>query len=263
MKRTLKMAAAALFAWILAFAFPAWAATEGGTQGQRNGQTEVIAGVAVDYMGKLRFEVKDEATKNPIKGASVELWIPGINGGEGAYVLFGVTDENGALELDVAYNRSGQENTFETADGKLEFNGTLLYLDNNQLKYQIYKAGWLPYPKRGEVKLELHEIPQVVVVYLYQKGGGGGGHDGNSEGGSGTRGGGPSDQEWMITDPEVPLAPGSPGGPLSAIPKTGVENYALLWGIGCILMLLAAGIVSFFLWRDGRQIKSRKKRRDG
>lgn len=239
-------------------AFPAWAASGGGTGPQRDGQTDVFAGVAVDYMGKLRFEIKDRNGGAAIPGASVELWIPGLNGGEGAYVLFGVTDEEGALELDVAYNRGGQSNQFETTDGKLTFKGSLLYLSGNKLDYQVYKADWLPYPSRGTVTLELKEIPQVVVVYLHKKGGGGGSGD-DGGGGKDTGNRGTPEEGYVIVDSEVPLASiDGPEVPLAPIPKTGVENYALFWGIGGALLLLAAAVVYWLLYREGKNGKTKE-----
>lgn len=236
----------------------AFAGTGGGSETRANGQTEVLAGVVVDYMGKLRFEVKDEKTLNPIPGASVELWIPGINGEEGAYVLFGVTDENGVLELDVAYQTGGKENQFVTTDGKLTFGGSLLYLSGNHLKYQVYKAGWLPYPKQGEVTLELKEVPQVITVLLHKPESSGGGDDdgGGGDGGSSHGGNGGSDSTQIITEDEVALSDRPVVPPIEPIPKTGVENHSLFWGAALLFFAAAAGVMGLILFMEKR--KNRK-----
>lgn len=252
MKKKLGAMAVISLLWLCLGVFSSFAAAGGGAEVRTDGQTEIWAGVVVDYMGKLRFEVKDEATGDPIPGASVELWIPGINGGEGAYVLFGVTDENGVLELDVTRNTRGQESTFETIDGKLTFGGSLLYLSDNHLQYQVYKAGWLPYPQRGEVTLELKEVPQVVVVWLHKKGGNGDG--GGPGGGSGD--GGRTQVVTEINAEDPPLAVLFPEEvPLAIIPKTGVEDYAWFWGIGCAALLAAAALTAILLWRERRKRK--------
>lgn len=233
----------------------AFAGTEGGSETRSNGQSEVLAGVVVDYMGKLRFEVKDEKTLNPIPGASVELWIPGIRGGEGAYVLFGITDEHGVLELDVAYQTGGQENQFVTTDGKLTFGGSLLYLSGNHLKYQVYKAGWLPYPKQGEVTLELKEVPQVITVLLHKPEGGGGGNGGGGNGGGGSGHGGNSsfDSSQIETKEEVPVPDYTGVQPIAPMPKTGVENYSLFWGAALLFFVMAAGVMGLILFKEKRK----------
>lgn len=230
--------------------------TEGKTESRTGGQTEIQAGVVVDYMGRLRFEVKDEKTQDPIPGASVEIRIPEVNDGEGAYVLFGVTDEEGALELDVAYSGDGQDTGID---------GSTLYLSDNILDYQVYKADWLPYPKQGQVAVDLKEVPQVVTVFLHKPSDGGG-----NGGGSGGGNGGSQNPNQIITDNEVPLDTIVPENPYEVlpdgevptgwIPKTGVENYALFWGAGCAAFLAAAGIIVWMLYREKRQGTIQKSR---
>ena len=85
--------------------FPAWAEDNslgGGTVPKRHEGTDIVAGVVVDYMGKLRFLVLDRDHNNPVSGVSVEIFIPSLN----RYVLFGLTDSDGIYELDAAYNVS-------------------------------------------------------------------------------------------------------------------------------------------------------------
>ena len=64
--------------------------------------TDIAAGVTVDYMGKLRFIVKDEDTMEPIKGAPEEIYVAGLD----RSVLFGQSVDNGMNELEVAYARA-------------------------------------------------------------------------------------------------------------------------------------------------------------
>ena len=254
--KKIKMKAAGILAAIMClFAFPAFAGTGGGSETRTNGQTDVMAGVAVDYMGKLRFEVKEEKTMAPIPGASIELWIPGILGGNGAYVLFGVTDEEGALELDIAYQK-GQENQWIDSDGKLTFDGSILYLPENRIQYQAYKADWLPYPKQDEVILTWEEIPQVVTVLLHKKGGSTGGGD---SGGGDSEGGETPESIPVTVIPEIPQLPGQPQFPEvpqlpgGGIPKTGVEQYARYWGMAFLFFLAAAVLAGVILHREKKK----------
>lgn len=201
-----------------------------GTDTRTGGQTDIQAGVVVDYIGRLRFEVKDERTMEPIQGASVELQLP-ENGTEGVYVLAGVTDEEGALEMDAPYN---------------------------SLRYQVYKADWLPYPRQGEVTVDTKEIPQIVTVLLH-KPEGGGGNGGNGSGGGGGNSG-RLDTNLTIPDNEIPLDTMVPEYPYEAIPegqvpmglipKTGVENYGWFWGAGCLAFLTAAGLIGLSLYKE-------------
>lgn len=146
----------------------AWASGSSAGTGGVQGQTDVMAGVVVDYMGKVQFRVLDRETETPVAGASVELYIPALD----RYVLVGMSDESGVFEMDIAYNRNSnlsEAAQFINGSGKAALPGSLLHLDSNQLKYQVYKADWLPYPNKGSVELELKDLPQVVTVYLYQE----------------------------------------------------------------------------------------------
>mgnify|MGYP006866776588 CR=1 FL=1 len=243
--KKIRMKAAGILAAVMClFAFPAFADTGGGSETRTNGQTDVMAGVTVDYMGKLRFEAKEEKTMAPIPGASIELWIPGILGGNGAYVLFGITDEEGALELDIAY-RKDQKNQWIDSEGKLTFGGSILYLPENRIQYQAYKADWLPYPKQDEVILTWEEIPQVVTVLLHKKGG--------STGGGGSGGGETPESVPVTVIPETPQIPEVPQLPGGRIPKTGVEQYARYWGTAFLFFLAAAVLAGVILHREKKK----------
>lgn len=219
------------------------AASGGGAEPVRDGQTDVLAGVVVDYMGKLQFLVIDRDTGEPIAGASVEIYIPSLN----RYVLFGVTDENGILELDVAYGE--REGQFTEADGQIIFSGITLFLKDNNITYRVYKAGWLPYPYDGTTVLEAREIPQVITIKLYKKssGGGSGGSGGGGNGGTSTGTGpaGEPDSPWLPLQPDPGKEPASPG-----IPKTGVEDTMQYWIAGLLFFLIAGGITGFLLWNE-------------
>jgi len=84
--------------FLLLSAQTALAETSGGAWRDPSG-THITAGVMVDYMGKLRFTIVDADTGEPIPGASIEIYIATLD----RYVLVGVTDANGNLEMDVAY----------------------------------------------------------------------------------------------------------------------------------------------------------------
>ena len=292
MKKIPIKAAGILTAMLCLSAFPAFAGTGGGSETRTGGQTDVMAGVAIDYMGELRFEVKEEKTMAPIPGASIELWIPGILGGDGAYVLFGVTDQEGALELEVAYQK-GQENQWIDSDGKLTFDGSTLYLPENRIQYQAYKAGWLPYPKQDEVILTWEEIPQVEIVLLHKEEGPT--EESTEEGPTEER---PTEErpteerptedrpdedrpdedrpdedrpdeerpEEERPDREKPTQPSEtlfiieetevpeiPQIPEEELPKTGVEQYARYWGMAFLFFLAAAVTAGVILYRGKKK----------
>lgn len=260
----------------------AWASGSGAGTAGVQGQTDVMAGVVVDYMGKIQFRVLDKKTETPLAGASVELYIPSLD----RYVLVGMSDDGGIFEMDVAYNRNPDLNEgdqFVNGSRGAALSGSLLYLDSNQLKYQVYKADWLPYPNKGSVELELKELPQVVTVYLYQEepteptteapteaptepttdpstsapatsggGGGDGGGGGSTPGGSqpgkqtpGERGSqmGTAINQVLEMINDVMVPLNDMHG--SGIPKTGVEGTMGYWIAGMVLFLLAGG----FSWR--------------
>lgn len=247
MKRTFRLLGV-LFCSLWLMAVTSWAGTSGGVEPvevEVEGNTDIYAGVVVDYMGKLKFHVLDRDTGEPIPGASVEIKIK--IGNEERYVLFGLTDQDGYLEIDVAYAK-GKLPEVEEVDGALTFTGSLLYLDSNQIEYQVYKAGWLPYPQEGTVVLESKEVPQIVTVYLYKKSGGGnGGGAGNGDGGgshsTSTTGNTPGYGSGLP-------AKGGDVPPELSIPKTGIGGYAEYWAIGVILFLAGAGLLAYLIYKE-------------
>ena len=179
---------------------------------QEAGGSQVLAGVSVDYTGRLEFLVLNRDTDLPVASASVEVYVPG----EDRYMLVGVTDQAGGLKVNA---ESGSE-----------------------IRYRVYRSGWLPYPQEGSVKLQQAETVQTVTVYLYRKGGGGGGS--GSSGGSAT------------VDSVVVMGSGQPGelheiqeaygSNTTGIPKTGVEGTAGYW-LAAMIFLLSAGVILGYL----------------
>ncbi|MGL5437027.1 MAG: LPXTG cell wall anchor domain-containing protein [Lachnospiraceae bacterium] len=238
--------------WLTAGA--AWA--NSGAQTVKDGQTEIMAGVVVNYMGKLRFLVLERNTLNPIEGASVELYIPSLD----RYVLFGLTDTNGIYELDIAYNtdpNADLNSQFTAVNGDYSFQGSLLYLNSNKIVYQVYKAGWLLYPTQGEEVLTGEEMPQVITVYLYQKGGDGNGGGGGSSSGGSSSGTTPTQQ----VDP-FPENAGDDSAQTGGLPKTGVEGAITYWIAGLIFFMFAGGILWYLLKKE-KEVKERERRSKG
>lgn len=217
----------------------AWAATEGGAEPVRAGQSDIYAGVVVDYMGKLQFLVLDQDSGNPIPEASIEIYIPSLN----RYVLIGLTDEHGIRELDVAYSR-GQG----TAEGE----DLILYLTDNKISYRVYKDGWRPYPRNGETILESKEVPQVVTVYLYQKNGGD--DDSDVDPSPGTHGGDDLPDNYI----ELPDG-GNIGLDAGKNPKTGVGSAMPYWMVGLLFFLLAGGTAGYLLIKD-KEMEQKERR---
>lgn len=178
-----------------------------------NSQTDIVAGVVVDYMGKLRFEVYQQETKTPIEGVAVEVYITSL----GRYVLLGLTDVDGASELDI----------------------TTLYLNSSEIQYQLYKSGWLPYPYRGTEILEENKVLHVVTVYLYRAG-----TSSDDSGSVSSSGGGTSADDVTLIEEPFP-SPGLDEKKTGGIPKTGVGGAIPYWVAGSVFFLLAGGIMMF------------------
>lgn len=222
----------------------------GGTVPKGNGQTEMIAGVVVDYMGKLRFLVVDKAQGDPIEGASVELYIPSLN----RYVLFGITDRNGVYELDVAYNINSSvpdDDQFIKDNGEYRFDGTLVYLNDNNIQYRAYKAGWSPYAYYGTHVLKGDEIPETIIIKLYKIKGGSGSNQHAS-------GGDTAVDEPLFEIPGDGIPPDFGEG-TGGIPKTGVEGAIRYWALGLLFFLLA-GAAIWKLSRTDNESRGAKRR---
>ncbi|MGL4607655.1 MAG: LPXTG cell wall anchor domain-containing protein [Eubacteriaceae bacterium] len=128
--------------------------------------TDVLSHVIVDYMGKVRFVVRDKNTLEPIEGASIEIFVKSLN----RYVLFGLSDSNGVYELDIVYGDdplTGER--FEEINGQTIYKGSLAYVEDSQILWQVYKKDYLPYPEKGEFFISMETFPKEIDVYLYQE----------------------------------------------------------------------------------------------
>lgn len=204
--------------------------------------TDITAGVTVDYMGKLRFIVKDEDTMEAIKGASVEIYVAGLD----RYVLFGQSDENGIYELDAAYAGDGENpmEQYTKKDGRITFSGKVARFDENQVLWKVYKKDYLPDPKEGEVMLNAVTLPYDVNVYLYKEA-------------EETETKKTVDTETETTKkPKVTPVDHSRPSSGGRIPKTGIQQMFAFLSIGLALCIIAGIIIVFYL------MKTKKTERD-
>lgn len=181
----------------------------GGTQGGHtnqpssgDGTTDVWAGVTVDYMFPLRYEVYDAADKTPIEGASIEHY--DYSGAE--FVFVGRTDASGVWVTEVPpsywmHNIQG----IETQSGAAVVDTTGLYTGEGALRHRVSKDGYEVEEAVADVSVENlnNKATGIVRVYLKRA--------------SGT---------------------GAPGG--GALPQTGVQNYWMYLAVGSLLLLIAA-----------------------
>jgi len=194
-----------------------------------DGGSDIAVGVAVDYMGKLVFHVREKGTEEPIEGASIELWVTSLD----RYVLFGMSDDEGYYEVDVAYTEQEADYREQYSSDGTKFTGILLrFSSNKNIKWKVYKSGWLEYPTEGVIA-ELNTLPKtdpvtnettwVHSVYV--------------------------DLERETDNPDNPDQTTSGG---TTLPKTGVETELIFWVLG-LLMLVLASILLFILLRRKRK----------
>lgn len=252
--------------FLLLSAQTALAETSGGAWRDPSG-TDITAGVMIDYMGKMRFTIVDADTGEPIPGASIEIYIATLD----RYVLVGVTDANGNLEMDVAYG--GRKNMTHGEDGKPVFSGSLdridqfaynsgqfmltqspLFLTDNTITYRVYKAQWLPYPHSGKMTLDIKQIPYEIPVRLFRLT-----KDNKPSNVGGPNGGGTIGTGQVMTMTMMPLITPFPGEvtieeamqegiETGQIPKTGVEGTMWYWIIAAVFFV-AAGLIIIYLMR--------------
>lgn len=224
---------AALIVCLLSISLPVAASTgEVSTEPQRDPltSTDVYAGVTVDYMGKLKFLVRNRDTLEPIEGASVELYVESL----GSYVLFGMTNSEGIYELDVAYQTEGEdiEGNYEQSDGQIRFRGMIARFASGDIRWRVYKKDYLEYPTSGSLQLDTVTLPHVVEVFLYQE----------KEG----------DNPDVTTQPTITSTPNQPERPL---PKTGVEYKTKQYLFIAAGFILVAMILGILLYRSRRNEK--------
>ena len=221
-RETIRRTVAAVLSFLLVFALAAGTAfaedpsaagqengVVGGTQGGHtnqpssgDGTTDVWAGVAVDYMFPLRYEVYDAADKKPLEGASIEHY--DYNASE--YVFVGRTDANGLWQTEVPpsywmHNIQG----VERAGSATVVDTTGLSTGEGALRHRISKDGYETAEGLASVSVENlnNKATGIVRVYLKRASGA-----------------------------------GAPGG--GALPQTGVQNDWMYLAAGSLLLLIAA-----------------------
>lgn len=200
----------------------------GGTQGGHtnqpssgDGTTDVWAGVTVDYMFPLRYEVYDAADKTPIEGASIEHY--DYSGAE--FIFVGRTDAGGVWVTEVApsywmHNIQG----IETESGAAVVDTTGLYTGEGALRHRVSKGGYEVEEAVADVSVENLDNKATGIVRVYLK---------------------------RIETPPTPSTPGSGG----ALPQTGVQNYWMYLAAGSLLLLIAALIAYKALREEKRRPK--------
>jgi hypothetical protein len=217
------------------------------------GRTDISAGIMIDYMGILRFQVRDKDTLEPVEGAFIELYVKGLN----KYILFGQSDENGIYQLDISYDQVNEEYQYMEKDGHITYIGSLAYFEESLIKWKVYKEGYQPYPETGEANLKELSTPYQIDVYLYKE-----------------QTKPPIESEIESedsTESSTQIEPSAEsensdksGGNLSdnggnksgntgqknsgKMPKTGIERAVTLWSIGAGLCLVALSLI-LILWR--------------
>lgn len=226
---------------LLGMSCTVWAASSGGAVPKENGQSEIWAGVIIDYMRKLKFQVLEEETNRPISDASVEIYVPGLD----RFVLFGVTSDDGIYELEVVNSSQSipDSDQFAISDGNVTFRGSWLRMSGNNISYQIYKAKWLPYPKAGVVDLNTLEAPQMVTVYLHKETGSSGGGGGHIKPDTSV----PPSEAYTESTGETEPKDGEYTG---ALPKTGVGGISIYLVAGLMLFLFAGGILWYLAGKE-------------
>lgn len=226
--------------------------TESYTPGKSS--TDITAGVVVDYMGKLKFIVRDEETAKPVEGASVELYVPEL----GRYVLFGQSGTDGIYQLDVAYGTgTDAQKQYLQGESKSGEKGTLAEFENNQIRWKVYKKDYLPYPAEGEVLLDAITLPYEIEVSLYKEP-----REtdetkateepGDTDDTDDTEGTEPTESNKTTETTKTPVTypPGNNNPPHSGqIPKTGVEQAIGYGVIGLGFCVAAILLIILYLYR--------------
>lgn len=222
--------------------------TESYTPGKSS--TDISAGVVVDYMGKLKFIIKDEETAKPIEGASVELYVPELE----RYVLFGQSGADGIYQLDVSYGTgTDEQKQYLQGESEAREKGRIAEFESNQIRWKVYKKDYLPYPAEGEVFLDAVTLPYEVEVSLYREPGETDETQATEEPDDtdDTEGTEPTETDTTETTKTPVTNPsGNQKPPHSGqIPKTGVEQ-ALGYGmIGLGFCVAAAFLIILYLYR--------------
>lgn len=205
-------------------------AEAGDTLAPKKNSTDVLAGVVVDYMGRLQFVIRERATAKPVEGASVELYVPSLE----RYVLFGQSDEQGIYELDVTYGEAeGKQEKYGVRERQAKAAGDTAVFENNRIRWKVYKKGYLPYPVKGEAMLDAINLPLEVEIMIEKE----------EEDGEEPR------QTEIQKNTETSKKPASnpvnPTPPRGKIPKTGVQQ-SIMYGVTGLAFCVIAGLFILF-----------------
>lgn len=242
MKKRL-VAAALSFLLILCMAVSAFAQENNGNLGGATGDTEIWAGVTVDYMFPLRYEVYDPKNQ-PLSGVSIEHYDHNAK----EYVYVGRTNENGIWETQIPADYFNNV-IIGGAQGVSVADTRALYEGNGELRHRLSKNGFLIVEGRADYTIELNEKrEQVIVVRVTMQ----------YEDSASSSTPGPSDPGTSGTNPPASVPNSRPNG--GGLPQTGVPSYWIFLAVGSLLLLLAALIISKILYDEK---KNRKKIKQG
>lgn len=212
----------------------------GGTQtGNTNhpstgeGTTDIWAGVAVDYMFPLRYEVYDEAER-PLEGSSIEHY--DYSGSE--YLFVGRTDTAGAWETRVppAYWMSNIQGASSGGEAAV-VDTTGPYTGDGPLRHRVSKEGYETQEETAEISVEEINGKATAVVRVYMA---------RQDASQGTDSGGNNTNNANTT----PSAAGR-------LPQTGVQNYWICFAAAGLLLLIAS-VLLFKMLRDEKKKRHQK-----
>ena len=242
MSKKMKKVRAGVLAFLLA-AVSAFAQENNGNLGGATGDTEIWAGVTVDYMFPLRYEVYDPKNQ-PLSGVSIEHY--DYNAKE--YVYVGRTNENGIWETQIPADYFNNV-IIGGAQGVSVADTRALYEGNGELRHRLSKNGFLIVEGRADYTIELNEKrEQVIVVRVTMQ----------YEDSASSSTPSPSEPGTSGTNPPASVPNSRPNG--GGLPQTGVPSYWIFLAVGSLLLLLAALIICKILYDEK---KNRKKIKQG
>lgn len=252
-RRKMKRMAAAALSFLLgvclavtAFAQESNAKT-GGTTAQQKADTEVWAGVSVDYMFPLRYEVYDPHNQ-PLAGVSIEHY--DYNAQE--YVYVGRTNENGTWETKVPAGYFN-EVIIGGAQGVSVADTRALYEGNGELRHRLSKDGFLIVEGLADYTIETDEKgEQVIVIRITMQ------YDTPESSSVPNESPSSGVAKPESTQPNSTSTPAASTG--GRLPQTGVPSYWIFLAVGSLLLLLAALII-YKILRDEK--KNRTKNATG
>lgn len=212
-------------------------AKPGGAVAQENGsiETEVWAGVTVDYMFPLRYEVYDPQNQ-PLADVSIEHY----DHTQGEYVYVGRTNAQGVWETQVPAGYFSDV-IIGGAQGVSVADTRALYEGSGELKHRLSKDGFVIVEGPADYTVETDEQGQTTIVIRitmqYDEP-----QSDTTKPESGESTPGSSDTTKPESGAAKPESGSSkPNG--GSLPQTGVPAYWMFLGLGSLLLLLAALIL--------------------